>query len=430
MAGRSEASRARRALIGCAWVWLILAWCAPAWAQLNITDAQPQAQEPPTPQAVEGASKKKATPAADEPVAPEGARTDGKADPEVKTRKAQTVSNAEVSRRMRDYIGSNNKRVTVYQIVEEMVDDLIADTRDLNIAAVSPIAIRNVGLTPNLSRAFGDWVEGQVENALVAHSDIRVKKCFRCRALRTRIDGDDWIVSLGLSDQEALAREGKRLGVVAFMDVNVAFVPGANVVSMTVQMYRAADGKILWSESYRSDATTAAILRSGDRVLTRSEARKELVRKIEQRPYYGYQVMAGFGLIPYDSPTAKSISGVMIGGRLYEKWGDDKRFLYGFHGESFINIGQNSLLGAFLGATVQYQINQPNLNDPTYRVGGLVQGFIAGTEGNSFALEANFETILQFRYGASVGVFYFFPTKFANYDLGGPGFKARFLLNW
>ncbi len=363
------------------------------------------------------------------PQASPSGRAEGAARDHVKARPVREVTDTEINRRMRDYVQSGEGKITIYQVVQEMIDDLIADSRELNIAAVSPLAVRGVTLTPNLSSAFGLWVESELINAVSQHTDISLKRCISCNALRTKLDGDDWIVSLGHTRQQDLADEARRLGVVAYLDAYLAYVPGANIVSLNVQLYRAEDGKILWTETYQSDASTAAILRSGDRVLTRDEAKRELVRKIEQRPYYGYQILGGAGYIPYDSP-AGGLTGAMIGGRLYEQFGEDRRWLYGFHGESFINLSENALLGAFIGATMQYQLNAPNLNDPTYRVGGVVQGFIAGTEGNSFALEGVFEVIMQFRYGASVGVMYFNPTTFANADLGGLGFKGRIILNW
>ena len=347
----------------------------------------------------------------------------------VKPRSVREVSPREIDQRTKAYIASGTTKITIYQIVQEMIDDFIADSRDLNIAATSPLAVRNVGLTPNLAKSFGSWVETELINAVSKHTDIRVKRCISCHALTTSLQGNEWVVRLGHVTQDDLAAEAKRLGVTTFMDAFVSFVPGANTVTLNVQIFRASDGKILWSETYRSDATTAAILRSGDRVLTRDEARGELVRKIEQRPYYGYQVLAGAGYIPYDSPLG-GISGLLIGGRVYERFGEDQRYLYGFHGEGFVNIGENALLGGFLGATFQYQLNQPNLNDPIYRVGGIVEGFIAGQEGNSFALEAVAEAIFQFRFGASVSAFYFVPTRYAGADLGGVGFKARAVLNW
>ena len=163
-------------------------------------------------------------------------------------------------------------------------------------------------------------------------------------------------------------------------------------------------------------------------------ARAELVRKIEQRPYYGYQVLAGAGYIPFTPGVPgqnAGLPGFLAGGRIYEKFGADKRLLYGFHGEFFGNFDPvNGIAGGFVGAAFQYQLNDPNLNDPTIRVGGAALGFLAGQEGNTFALEATADVVLQFRFGLSVAAFYMLPVDFAGGTLGGPGAKARFLINW
>ncbi len=349
---------------------------------------------------------------------------------EPKAQEVEPLSRAEANQRMRNYVGSSASKITINQIVQEMVDDFTADVKKLNLAAISPMAIRGVATTPNLTPSYSDWVHSQLINSIARHARLNVKRCISCGALTTELDGDEWVVSLGQTTQEELAEVAKNLGVIAFLDVYLAYDPGANTVSMSVQIYRATDGKVLWSETYMSDATTAAVLRSGERLQTREEAYEELVRKIQEKPYYGYQLTIGMGVIPYDSPSAGSLTGIQIGGRIYEKFGEDKRLLYGLHGESFIKIGENAIAGAFVGALGQYQINEPNLNDPIYRVGGLVQGFIAGSEGNSVAIEANAEAIFQFRLGASLGLMYFRPVTFAGSQLGGFGAKARFLFNW
>lgn len=358
--------------------------------------------------------------------APDGAEVGD----EPKAQEVEPLSQSEANQRMRDYVGSSNTKITINQVVQEMVDDLTADLKGLNMAAISPMAIRGVATTPNLSASYADWLHSQLVNSIARHARINVKRCISCGALTTQVDGEEWVVSLGHTTQEELAQVAKKLGVIAFLDVYLAYDPGANTVSMSVQIYRATDSKVLWSETYMSDATTAAVLRSGERLQTREEAYTELVRKIQQKPYYGYQLTVGMGVIPYDSPTAGALTGIQIGGRIYEKFGEDKRMLYGLHGESFIKLGENAIAGAFVGALGQYQINEPNLNDPIYRVGGIVQGFIAGSEGNSVAIEANAEAIFQFRLGASVGLMYFRPVDFAGSQLGGFGGKARFLFNW
>lgn len=358
----------------------------------------------------------------------EGGEVRGKEDTEFGEPR-DAVNPRVVDQRTRDYVESGNKKITVDKIVWEMIDDFIADTRELNIAAISPVAIRRVGLSPNLSPSFGEWTESQLITALNRHTDIRVKRCMACNALRTGVEGDEWVVQLGLISQAELAEEGRRLGVIAFVDAFISYVPGANIVSLNIQIYRAEDGRVIWSETYQSDATTAAILRSGDRVLSRDEARDELVRKIEERPSYGYSAWFGIGYLPYSGPTG-GITGISPGIRLYEEFGEDKRYLFGIFAEGFLNFASNPISGAFVGATMQYQLNEPNLNDVMMRTGGSVAGFIAGTEGNSFALEANFDVIMQFRLGAGVSVLYFVPTPFAGADLGGLGAKARVTFNF
>ncbi len=319
--------------------------------------------------------------------------------------------------------------IHIYQLVEEMIDEIISDVVDLNPRAISPAAFRHMNLTPNLSAQFGDFVESTLISALSAHTDITVKRCVACHSLRSRVDGQDWVVTRGMVDHDELVAEAERLGVTAFLDSRLSFFPGANIVAMQVEFIRAEDGAVLWTETYRSDSTTANILRTGDRVASRHERVRELERRIDERPYYGHQLMAGAGYIPYDSPQG-GISGATIGYRLYEKFGPELRYLFGIGAEGFANFSDNPLLGSFIYATFQTELTSKNLNRPTYRTGPTVGGFFAGSEGNSFVAEWGVDAILQFRLGAGASVFYFLPTDFAGYDLGGFGLKGRVSFNW
>lgn len=321
--------------------------------------------------------------------------------------------------------------VHIYQLAEEMVDEALSDMADLNPAAISPMAVRNLNLTPNLSMHFGSFVESTlisgVANLLPEH---RIKRCIACRAMRSRVEGDEWVVSVGLTEHEDLQREADRLGVKTFLDINFAFFPGANIVAMQLEVFRTDDASIIWSETYRSDATSAAILRTGDRIQSRAERVRELERKIEERPYYGHILYLGMSTIPYDGP-AGAITGAAIGYRLYERFGEDRRFLFGIGAEGFANFSDaNGLLGAFVGATFQRELLAPNLNQLKLRTGPTVGGFFAGSEGNSLAVEWGLDAVLQFRMGAGLSLMYFLPTEYAGYDLGGFGFKARASFNW
>ena len=330
----------------------------------------------------------------------------------------------------RRQLQTGQNAIHIYQLVEEMVDEVVADvSRFSNPRAISPAAVRIVGLSPNLNAQFGDFVEATLVTALASKAGITLKYCAACQSLRSRVEDGQWVISLGLTQQEDLQREAKRLGVKAFLDAKFSWFPGANIVALNVQFIRAEDGAILWAETYRSDATNAAILRSGDRVLTRAEREKELERLIEARPYYGHMLYVGASHIPYDGPQG-GISGAAIGYRLYEKFGVDRRWMFGVGAEGFANFGANALLGSFVGATLNYQIFPPDLNDPIYRVGGTASGFFAGQEGNSAAVQADFDVTLQFRLGIGVSAMYFIPVTFAGADLGGFGYKLRASFNW
>lgn len=352
------------------------------------------------------------------------------AETETRVAKDELARYYQVRESVKRQIQTGQNAIHIYQLVEEIVDEVVADVSELNPQVVSPAAVRSVGLTPNLSKQFGEFVEATLVTQIANKTDLTLKNCTACQSLRSRVEDGEWVVTLGLTRHEDLRREAKRLGVRAFMDAKFSYFPGANVVALNVRFTAADDGEILWTETYRSDATTAAILRSGDRVLTRKERVKELERLIEQRPYYGHILYVGASHIPYDSPQG-GLSGAALGYRLYEKFGQDRRWMFGIGAEGFANFSANNpLLGSFVGATLNYQILPPNLNQPIYRVGTTASGFFAGQEGNSAAFQVDFDVTLQFRLGAGVSAMYFVPVTFAGADLGGFGYKMRASFNW
>ncbi len=335
----------------------------------------------------------------------------------------------EIRESTRRQLQTESDSVHIYQLAEEMIDELIADVSELNARALAPAAMREMTLTPNLSDQFGQFVESTLVTALATHTDVSVRRCVACSAMRSRVDGDDWVVTRGLVHHEDLRDEANRLGANVFLDTRFSYYPGANVVAMQVEFFRADDGAVVWSETYRSDATTAAILRTGDRVESREERVSELERKLDARPYYGYQVNIGVGHIPYDDPEA-GFGGIMLGLRLYEKFGSNRQYLYGIGADSFANFRSDGILGSFVYGVLQAEIREQNLNRPTIRTGPAIGGFFAGTEGNSFVGEWTLDAVFQFRLGAGASVFYFVPTEFANRDLGGLGAKGRVTFTW
>ena len=124
---------------------------------------------------------------------------------------------------------------------------------------------------------------------------------------------------------------------------------------------------------------------------------------------------------------------------MYEYLGDARRWRYGIGAEAFANLGlggengqvsADALVGAFLGASAHYRLFSEDLNEPAFWTGPTLSGFIAGSEGNSFAVEWALEGVFQFRLGAGLSLMYFVPVRFADRDLGGLGWKARVSFNW
>ena len=332
-------------------------------------------------------------------------------------------------RRVTRYLQESQSGVPLYLVFEEMIEELVAELQDAPRETISPLAVRRVRVSRQLSAWFSDQIQAQIINAVQQHTPHTVRRCLTCDSIRSRVDDDQWVVTLGVADQEQLRREAELLGVRTFMDVRVAYYPDQNVATLMAEIFSAENGNVEWSRSYRSDATTAAILRTGQRIETREERVEELDRRLAQRPSLSHQPFLGVGLIPY-SGAQDIIFGAMLGYRLIEHFGEDQRWLFALTAEAFLNWSDQPLFGGFVNAGLQYDLLPPNLNDFVFRVGAAVGAFIAGSEGNSFVAEITADGVFQFLLGLGISVFYFVPVEFAGGDLGGFGGKARFTITF
>jgi hypothetical protein len=219
------------------------------------------------------------------------------------------------------------------------------------------------------------------------------------------------------------------------MDIDFSYSQASNVVWMSAIVYRASDGGVVWSDGYRSDATMAALMRTGKIIPTRAERAAELQRKIDQRPYYGYALSLGVAQIGYAGATG-DIAGAQASLRFHEKFGEDLSSLFGMTAGIFTtgppsaDKQPQALNSILLGAYYSYDLSPPNLNRPEvwlYAEGG---GMFSGNEGNTFYLESGLDTHLKWRLSLQGGLMYVFHTKFSGQDLGGVGFRLRAAMNW
>lgn len=321
--------------------------------------------------------------------------------------------------------------VPIHELVEETIDDLVEDLGKLDAAQISPMAVRSVQVSPNLKASFAREFEARVTAAMAQGTKVRQVHCHECRAMRSRVENAQWVVSLGPVRQADLRRLAEELSVKTFLELDFAYSSGTNTISTQARLVRGSDGAILWAESYDSDGTTAAILRGRDRLQSRDERKAELERLLEKRPYYGQSVSLGMGWIPYKSPTLPVVTAMVGGYRIYEQFGPDRRWQFGLNAEGTLSpFSQPPVLGAFIGGQLLRQLTAESLLLPDLRVGGSAGGFLAGTEGNTFFVQADAELLMKFRFAAGVSVFYMIPTTYLNYELGGFGAKARISFVW
>jgi hypothetical protein len=205
------------------------------------------------------------------------------------------------------------------------------------------------------------------------------------------------------------------------------------VIWMEAVAFRASDGAVVWSDAYRSDMTTAMLLRTGRRIPSREERLTDLERKLQARPYYGYMVSLGIERIDYRGPTG-AVLGPQVTIRIHERFGEQQKLLFGLSG-GFLTTGTpgsnkttiNAIMG---GGYFSWNMSEPSLTRPELWGYGEIGGMFAGNEGNTGYGETGLDLHLKWRMSLVGGVQYFIPTKYANYDLGGLGFRARFAFNW
>jgi hypothetical protein len=317
--------------------------------------------------------------------------------------------------------------VPVTVLIDELLDELVHQLAKEDAHLLAPMAIRQVKVSPNLRADLAQSIETRLSARLVKGTEIAQVVCTDCRALRSRLEGHDWVVSLGVVRQAELRELAEDIGARTFLDLDLSYVPGPPqaVLTLTARAFRASDARVLFASSIRADETTAEILRTGHKVPSREEQLAELDRKLGGRPYYGVAAIIGAAIIPYQSGA---ISAGTIGVRLFERFGEEKRHTFGLQAEGFIN--PNKLMAGMLTALYSWQVMPPNLNKPELYLSWGVGGFIAGNEGNTAIFEAGIDYVMKFRFSLGGSVIYMPPVSYAGGDLGGVGGKARFAFNW
>jgi len=329
----------------------------------------------------------------------------------------------------------SNTSIDFFELVDDILDEIARQLGREDPALLSPMAIKLVRLSSNIRPEFARTLETRLIARLVNATSVKISVCAECTALRSRVENGNWTVTLGAVRQDDLRRLGESTGIKTFMDVDFSYSAQANVIWMEAVAYRASDGGVVWSDGYRSDATMAALLRTGNHIPSRAERAAELEAKIAARPNYGYAASLGIAQMGYAGPTG-NLTGAQVALRFHEKFGEQNTSLFGMTAGIFTTgppkegKTPQALNSILLGAYYSYDLSPPNLNRPEVWLYGEGGGMFSGNEGNTFYVESGVDVHLKWRLSLEGGLMYVFPTLFSGFDLGGLGFRLRTALNW
>lgn len=333
--------------------------------------------------------------------------------------------------RLIEEINAATGEVSLSELVDEILADVVAEIDARPKKTLSPMAIRQIALGANVAPSYGRKLESAIIAQLHAGTDVRVVQCIECEATTTRLVGDQWVITRGVVSTDEMKRAAERLGVKSFMDVSFGFDPETGVLEMEFRVIRAKDAYVIWSDSFRADETTPLIARSSEGPMRRKDRLRDLEMLLEGRPFYGYVATAGFMILPHNDPVDGDITGATAGYRIYERFGIDRRVMFGLDLTGFLNTSR--LAGAVIAAGSWWIPLRPDLINPELRLGAKAGAFIAGSAGNAAVFQLGAEILLRYRFGLYGYVLFMTKSEFppdSSTELGGVGMSTGMSFNW
>jgi hypothetical protein len=328
-------------------------------------------------------------------------------------------------------INAATGEVALAELIDEILADVMAEIDTRPARWWSPMAIRQVNLGDNVRGAFADKLRSMITAQIHAGTDVRMLDCVECEATTTRVEGDQWIVTNGIATTEDTRRVADLIGVKAFLDVSFGFDPSTGILEMDFRVVRARDSFVLWSDSFRADEETPVIARSSEAPIKRRDRLRDLEMLLEGRPYYGIATFAGFMLIPHNDPVEGDIGGATAGFRVYERFGVERRIMFGLDLTGFLNTSR--IAGGLISAGTWWVPIRPDFVNPELRLGAKAGAFIAGSAGNAAVFQLGAELLLRYRFGLYGYVLFMTKSEFppdSGTELGGVGFATGISFNW
>lgn len=330
-------------------------------------------------------------------------------------------------------VNASTGEVTLGELVDEILADVIAEIDARPAKWFSPMAIRQVALGANVAPSYSRKLQSAIIAQIHAGTEIRMVQCIECDATQTRLSGGEWVITRGIVGTDEMRTVADKLGVRSFMDVAFGFDPETGVLEMDFRIIRARDAYVLWSDSFRADETTPVLARSSEAPIRRKDRLKDLEMLLEGRPFYGYVATAGYMILPHNDPFLGDIGGATAGYRIYERFGVERRVMFGLDLTGFLNTSR--LAGAVISAGSWWVPFRPDFINPELRLGVKAGAFIAGTAGNAAIFQLGAEVLLRYRFGLYAYVLFMTKSRFPPGDeppteLGGVGMATGMSFNW
>ena len=224
---------------------------------------------------------------------------------------AQGLSNEDLQRAQAETLRkqmTNHLHLRAFDLIDELV---VAWKKSPPFATETAVVLGDV----SVPFGFGSGLEALIENHLAdlllknPASNVRLAHCPACSALLVHSDKTGTIVSRGIDQPGALQRVGAASGAPYALFVD--FEAEGSALVLRARITELKDGLfIVASRTLSSSTSSAALLRSGDQLVSAEQARQQYLDALQQRgPVI---IPARFSMTQFASPSDGGIPNVPL----------------------------------------------------------------------------------------------------------------------
>lgn len=152
-----------------------------------------------------------------------------------------------------------------YGALNDTLGDFEYDLKHETVRGIESVSVREVTSNEKVPRSFAPHIEDLLTERILRATKAKVIKCVACNTRSTSLTGknggDKISMTSPKTNSKELARIAQQQGIRHFMDVAFTYLPTGLVMSMTIS--EPGSSVIVWSRTYNSESSRAALLRRG-----------------------------------------------------------------------------------------------------------------------------------------------------------------------